>query len=232
MTTLLFNPLPVFSVPLTGTDSAIPVSRIFCAGRNYAAHAAEMGGEVDREAPWYFTKSVAHAVLSGAKVPFPPGTQNYHHEMELAFAIGTSVSEATETEAQAAIIAYGCGLDMTRRDRQQDGKDHRRPWSLGKDVENSAVFSAMTLATDFGPPSDQRIHLEVDGESRQDASLAEMIWSPVEIVRHLSRFYTLRSGDMIMTGTPAGVGAVSPGQTITGGIEGLDPISLTLETVG
>ncbi|WP_270729598.1 fumarylacetoacetate hydrolase family protein [Shimia sp. Alg240-R146] len=231
MTTLLFDPLPVFSVPVTGTDTAIPVSRIFCVGRNYAAHAAEMGGEVDREAPWYFTKSVAHAVLSGAKVPFPSGTQNYHHEMELAFAIGTSVSEATEADAKAAIFAYGCALDMTRRDRQQDGKDHRRPWSLGKDVENSAVFSAMTLATDFGTPSDQRIHLEVDGESRQDASLAEMIWSPVEIVRHLSRFYALHPGDVIMTGTPAGVGAVSPGQSITGGIEGLDPISLTLEIV-
>ncbi|WP_054000984.1 fumarylacetoacetate hydrolase family protein [Shimia sp. SK013] len=224
--------MTTFSVPVTGTDAAIPVSRIFCVGRNYAAHAAEMGGEVDREAPWYFTKSVAHAILSGAKVPFPSGTKNYHHEMELAFAIGASVFEATEAEAQAAIFAYGCALDMTRRDRQQDGKDHRRPWSLGKDVENSAVFAAMTPAANFGTPTDQRIHLEVEGQSRQDASLAEMIWSPVEIVRHLSRYYMLHAGDVIMTGTPAGVGAVLPGQTITGGIEGLDPISLILENDG
>ncbi len=135
MPPLLFDPLPTFVIPVKGHDSGYPVSRVFCVGRNYAAHAAEMGGEVDREAPWYFTKSAAHAVLSGAEVPFPQGTDNYHHEMELAFAIGKEVSNATETEAEGAVFAFGCALDMTRRDRQQDGKDKRRPWSLGKDVE-------------------------------------------------------------------------------------------------
>lgn len=228
MPSLLFEPLPVFVIPVKGYDSGIPVRRIFCVGRNYAAHAAEMGGDVDREAPWYFTKSVAHAVLSGAEVPFPPGTANYHHEMELAFAIGTEVFEATEEEAKGAIFAYGCALDMTRRDRQQDGKDNRRPWSLGKDVENSAVFSRMTPAKGFPTLEAQRIHLDVDGTLRQDATLAEMVWSPVDIVMHLSKFYTLMPGDVVMTGTPAGVGAVEAGQTLTGGIDGLDPISLTL----
>jgi fumarylpyruvate hydrolase len=188
-----------------------------------------MGGDVDREAPWYFTKSAAHAVLSGAKVPFPVGTENYHHEMELAFALGAPAFEASAAEAQAAIFAYGCALDMTRRDRQQDGKDHRRPWSLGKDVENAAVFAELTRAGDFGALSDQRIHLEVDGDTRQDATLAEMVWSPIEIVMHLSRYYHLQPGDMVMTGTPAGVGAVQSGQVITGGIDGLAPISLHLE---
>jgi len=228
MPSLLFDPSPVFSIPVKGLDAEFPVSRIFCVGRNYAAHAAEMGGEVDREAPWYFTKSVAHAVLSGAEVPFPAGTDNYHHEMELAFGIGSEVKDATEVEAASAIFGYGCALDMTRRDRQQDGKDNRRPWSLGKDVENSAVFARMTPAAVFGAPASQRIHLEVDGEIRQDASLAEMVWSPIELVMHLSKFYRLVPGDVVMTGTPAGVGAVQAGQEITGGIDGLDPIGLTL----
>ncbi|MCP4820671.1 MAG: fumarylacetoacetate hydrolase family protein [Shimia sp.] len=229
MPSFLFDPLPTFVIPVKGHDSGYPVSRVFCVGRNYAAHAAEMGGEVDREAPWYFTKSAAHAVLSGAEVPFPQGTDNYHHEMELAFAIGKEVSNATETEAEGAVFAFGCALDMTRRDRQQDGKDKRRPWSLGKDVENSAVFAELTVADYLGALGGKRIHLEVDGETRQDATLDDMVWSPVEIVMHLSRFYTLRPGDMVMTGTPAGVGPVRAGQTITGGIDGLAPISLTFE---
>ncbi|TCL09063.1 fumarylpyruvate hydrolase [Shimia isoporae] len=228
MPSLLFDPLPIFVIPVKGHDSGLPVRRIFCVGRNYAAHAAEMGGEVDREAPWYFTKSVAHAVLSGAEVPYPSGTENYHHEMELAFAIGLEVSNADEAEAAGAIFAFGCALDMTRRDRQQDGKDNRRPWSLGKDVENSAVFARMTPVEDFGALGNQRISLEVDGKIRQDASLAEMVWSPIELVMHLSRFYTLHPGDVVMTGTPAGVGPVSAGQTVTGFIDGLDPISLSL----
>ena len=144
MADYLFEIPEIFSVPIKGEAARYPVRRIFCVGRNYAAHAAEMGGEVDREAPWYFTKSAAHAVASGATRPYPPGTQNYHHEMELAFAIGAPVFRASADEASAAIFAYGCALDMTRRDRQQDGKDHRRPWSLGKDVEDAAVLAQMT----------------------------------------------------------------------------------------
>ncbi len=224
----LFDPAPIFSIPVTGETGAFPVNRIFCVGRNYAAHAKEMGSEVDREAPWYFTKSVAHAVASGAMVPFPSGTANYHHEMELAFGIGMSVFDAELAQAQAAIFGYGCALDMTRRDRQQDGKDKRRPWSLGKDVEGSAVFAPLTKSADFGPLGPQTIAVQVDGETRQAGVLSEMVWSPAEIVAHLSRFYHLVPGDMVMTGTPAGVGPVQPGQVITGQISGLAPISLSL----
>ncbi|MBO9408006.1 fumarylacetoacetate hydrolase family protein [Shimia sp. R9_1] len=229
MSDYLFEAPEVFALPVAGEALGYPVRRIFCVGRNYAAHAAEMGGEVDREAPWYFTKSVAHAVLSGAEVDFPPGTENYHHEMELAFVLGASVFEATEAEAAAAIYAYGCALDMTRRDRQQDGKDNRRPWSLGKDVEGSAVFAPLTKAAEFGALAAQAIHLEVDGETRQAADLSEMVWSPTEIVMHLSRYYHLTAGDVILTGTPAGVGPVTAGQVITGGIDGLAPIRLALK---
>lgn len=228
MTDYLFEPPRVFSIPMRGETAEYPVSRIFCVGRNYAAHAAEMGTEVDRDAPWYFTKSTAHAVGNDMTLPYPPGTSNYHHEMELAFAIGLPVFRADAETARKAICAYGCALDMTRRDRQQDGKDTRRPWDLGKDVEGSAVFAPLTRAAQFGPVGDQRIHLEVNGEIRQDATLTELVWSCEEVVMHLSQFYHLRPGDVVMTGTPAGVGPVEAGDTITGGIDGLDPISLTI----
>ena len=228
MSELLFPADEIPTLKVNGETAAFPVNRIFCVGRNYVAHAQEMGGEVDREAPWYFTKFPQAACLSGATVPFPPGTDNYHHEMELVIALGGSVFKASKEEAMAAIYAYGCGLDMTRRDRQQDGKDHRRPWDLGKNVENGAVLAPLTKAADFGPIGAQRIHLEVNDEVRQDATLDEMVWAVDEIVSHLSHFYHLRPGDIIMTGTPAGVGAVQPGDRITGGIDGLDPIALTL----
>ncbi len=228
MTDYLFDAPEVKSIPVTGATAEYPVGRIFCVGRNYAAHAAEMGAEVDRDAPWYFTKSPSAATPSGAIVPYPPGTANFHYEMELVVAIGAPVFRADRAAAKAAIFGYGCGLDMTRRDLQQVGKDNRRPWDLGKDVENSAVFAALTRATDFGDPGPQRIHLEVNGDLRQDATLDDLIWKVDEVVSHLSNYYHLRPGDLIMTGTPAGVGAVVPGDVITGGIDGLAPIALTL----
>lgn len=228
MNDYLFDTPEVFAIPVKGESAAYPVRRIFCVGRNYAAHAAEMGGEVDREAPWYFTKSAVHGVMSGAELPYPPGTENYHHEMELAFAIGAPVFRANAEQARAAIFGYACALDMTRRDRQQDGKDKRRPWDLGKDVEGSAVFAELTRAEEFGPVAAQRIHLEVNGESRQDATLEELVWSCEEVVMHLSKYYHLGPGDVVMTGTPAGVGPVSAGDKITGGVDGLAPITLSI----
>lgn len=227
MSKYLFEPPEVFSLEVEGEIARYPVRRIFCVGRNYAAHAAEMGGEVDREAPWYFTKQVAHAVHSGVALPYPPGTENYHHEMELAFTLGAEAFRASAAQAEAAIYAYGSALDMTRRDRQQDGKDNRRPWSLGKDVEGAAVFAPLTKAEAFRP-AQQRIWLDVNGETRQDATLEEMVWSPVEIVMHLSNYYHLGAGDMIMTGTPAGVGPVLEGAQIKGGVDGLVDVALTL----
>ncbi|WP_435137752.1 fumarylacetoacetate hydrolase family protein [Pseudopelagicola sp. nBUS_19] len=222
-------PLPdVFTIPVVGERATYPVRRIFCVGRNYVAHAAEMGSEVDREAPWYFTKSVENAVRSGSEVPYPPGTSNYHYEMELAFSIGTPVFRVGVEAAQKAVYAYCCALDMTRRDCQQDGKDRRRPWDLGKDFENASVFAPMTKAHEFGVVGVQRIFLEVDGVLRQEALLSDMVWSCAEVVAHLSEYYHLQPGDVIMTGTPAGVGPLVAGQTITGGINGLEPISLRI----
>ena len=228
MTSLLFDlPKPV-TVPVKGESAEYPINRIFCVGRNYAAHAAEMGFEVDREAPFYFTKSPASAVLTGASVPYPPGTKNYHHEMELVIAIGKPVFRASREAGKAAIYAYGCGLDMTRRDLQIASREKQRPWDLGKDVEGSAVLAPLTKAADFGEVAKQRIHLAVNGAVKQDATLDELIWKLDEIVADLSKFYHLVPGDLIMTGTPAGVGPVVAGDKITGGIDGLDPIELTI----
>lgn len=226
--TLLFPAPDQHSIAVTGEEGRFPVNRIFCVGRNYAAHAAEMGGEVDREAPWYFTKSPASFCASGATVPYPPGTSNFHYEMELVVAIGAPAFRIAVDKAMAAVFGYGCGLDMTRRDRQQDGKDNRRPWDLGKDVENSAVFADLTRAETVGDLGARRIHLEVNAEIKQDAHLSDMVWSVPEIVSHLSGYYHLRAGDLIMTGTPAGVGPVVAGDVVTGGIDGLAPIRLEM----
>lgn len=222
-------PLPEpLSIPVQGETAEYPVGRIFCVGRNYAAHAAEMGVEVDREAPFYFTKSSANAMLSGGSAPYPPGSENFHYEMELALAIGKPVFRATAKEARAAIYGYGCALDMTRRDLQIRERKKQRPWDLGKDLEQGAVFAPLTKAGDWGPVADQRIWLALDDEIKQDATLAELIWSVEEIICHLSGFYHLRPGDLILTGTPAGVGPVLPNQQINGAITGLTPISLNL----
>lgn len=228
MTQTLF-PAPVVPVvPVKGETAGFPLRRIFCVGRNYAAHAAEMGAQVEREAPFYFTKSAFAYVASGATVPYAPGTADLHYEMELAIAIGAPVFRIAPDQAAKAIYGYCCALDMTRRDLQAQFKDKRLSWDLGKDFENSAVVAPITKAGDFGTVADQRIHLEVDGASRQDSHLSDMVWTVDELVSHLSQYYHLEPGDMILTGTPSGVGPVVAGNVISGGIDGLDPIALTI----
>jgi len=228
MSKFLFPPFQTPGIPVKGEAALYPVNRIFCVGRNYAAHAAEMGNEVDREAPFYFTKAPAAFAPSGTKTPYPPGTTNFHHEMELALAIGRPVFRATRDEAMAAIYGYACALDMTRRDLQISEREKKRPWDLGKDVEKSAIIAEITPAGSFGRIADQVIRLSVNGETRQDASLEEMIWKADEIISHLSGFYHLAPGDLILTGTPAGVGPVTAGDHIEGHIDGLAPVELTL----
>ncbi len=228
MTDTLFPAPQAPQLAVTGDSATYPIRRIFCVGRNYEAHAAEMGNTVDREAPWYFTKS-AHAFCpTGATVPYPPGTENFHYEMELVVALAAPVFKADLAEAAAAVFGYAAGLDMTRRDLQQVGKDNRRPWDLGKDVENGAVIAPLTRAETVGEIGAQRIRLSVNGAVRQDTHLADMVWSVPEIVAHLSHYYHLGPGDLIMTGTPAGVGPVVAGDVIEGQIDGLAPVTHTL----
>ncbi len=228
MTGYLFPPPAVRTLPIEGEAAVYPVHRIFCVGRNYAEHAKEMGGAIDRSAPFYFTKSLTAFARGGATVPYPPGTADYHHEVELVLAIGTPAYRAPPDKAGGAVLGYAVGLDMTRRDLQAAAKEKRQPWDTGKDVEGSAIVGPVTRAAAFGAPGPQRIALSVDGTARQSGHLGDMIWSVAEIVAHLSTLYHLAPGDLIFTGTPAGVGPVRPGDTITGEIEGLMPVTLTI----
>lgn len=224
----LFPPLAVKGIPVNGERKHYPANRVFCVGRNYVEHAKEMGIPVDREKPFYFLKSAAHVQLTDETIPYPGGTTNFHYEVELVVAMGKRVFNADLKKANAAIFGFAVGLDMTRRDLQLSERAHQRPWDLGKDVEQSAVFSKITKAKSFGAVGRQRIQLSLNGELKQDALLNALVWNVDEIICHLSQFYHLGPGDLIMTGTPAGVGPVAPGDKITGSIAGLDPISLKI----
>ena len=218
---------PARPVPLLPTDRGdYPIHRIFCVGRNYAAHAAEMGNEVDREAPFYFMKDARAYAPAGARLRFPPGTRALHHEVELVVALGAEAFEADPARARAAIWGYGCGLDMTRRDLQAEAKEKRRSWDLAKNFEESAILGPLLHRDEVGDLGDREIFLSVNGETRQSAPLSEMIWGVTELIAHLSRFYHLAPGDLIMTGTPAGVGPVRPGDRLEGGVEGLAGLSV------
>ena len=223
MTETAFSPRPVPVIPVVD-GPGFPVARIFCVGRNYAAHAAEMGHEVDREAPFYFTKSAHAVLLSGQDMPYPPRTTDLHHEMELVVAIGAKAREISKDDALDAVFGYACGLDMTRRDLQALAKEKRRPWDTGKDFENAAIIAPITRRDDVNSLADQRIQLRVNDLVTQDARLSDMVWSVREIIADLSTLYTLGPGDLIMTGTPAGVGPVTHGDVLHGTIGDLSPI--------
>ena len=214
------------AVPVFGESATYPVHRIFCVGRNYAAHAKEMGVEVDREAPFYFLKDAQAIVPTGTTVPYPCGTENYHYEMELVIFIGKTTYKGTVEDAAEAIFGYAAGLDMTRRDLQLAARAKQRPWDLGKNFEKSAVIAPITRKDAVGEIGPQRIWLSVGESVKQDALLSDLVWSPVEIVSHLSCYYHLEPGDLIYTGTPAGVGAIAPGAHIRGEITGLSPVEL------
>ncbi len=226
----LWTPPPVPSLPVRGGDTRYPVGRIFCVGRNYHAHAVEMGVPVDKATarPFYFTKSASALVESGATVPYPCGTANYHYEMELVVAIGAPGFRVSEAEAGGLILGYAAGLDMTRRDLQLVAREQGRPWDLGKDFERSAICADIVPTGDLGVLAKGAITLAVNGQPRQSADLAQLIWSIPELIADLSQFYHLQPGDLIYTGTPEGVGAVKPGDRITGTIDGVGAVSLDI----
>ncbi|WP_421955264.1 fumarylacetoacetate hydrolase family protein [Polaromonas sp.] len=213
-------------VPISGTEDKYPVSRIFCVGRNYEAHAKEMGVAVDREAPFYFTKAADTYVPSGSTVQYPPGTSNYHYEMELVLAIGRDAFQVEEAEALEYVYGYACGLDMTRRDLQLAAREQRRPWDLGKDFEQSAVMSEIVPVSQCGHLSTGAIELRVNGQTKQSSDLSLLIHAVPALIAHLSGYYHLKAGDLIYTGTPEGVGPVVSGDHIQGSISGLGDIEL------
>ena len=213
---------------MRGSDARYAVSRIFCVGRNYADHAREMGADPTREPPFYFTKPASALTASGSTVPYPTETKNYHYEMELVIAIGAPVFRVTPEAARAAIWGYAAGLDMTRRDLQAAAKAGGKPWDTAKGFDQSAILSDIARVSDVGLLEKGAITLAVNGVEKQRGDLVDMIWSQAEIVSNLSHLYHLHPGDLIYTGTPAGVGAVVTGDVITGRIEGLGEIQLTV----
>jgi fumarylpyruvate hydrolase len=229
MTTYLFPPPAVQSLPIRGKTERFPINRLFFVGRNYHAHAVEMGKPVDKsvERPFYFTKAPQTLVESGATVAYPPETKNYHFEMEMVVAIGKAGFRVTAEEAHEHIYGYAAGLDMTRRDLQLVARDKGRPWDLGKDIEQGSVCSEVVPME--GQIIDQgTIALEVNGDSKQSSNVDKLIWNVREIIADLSLFYHLQPGDLIYTGTPEGVGAVVSGDRITGRVEGVAEVVLNV----
>lgn len=226
----LWHPPQPASLTVHGIAARFPVHRIFCVGRNYHSHAIEMGRPVDKTAarPFYFTKASSTLVESGATVPYPCSTSNYHYEMELVVAIGTSGFRVNEAQAGRLIYGYAAGLDMTRRDLQLVARDQGRPWDLGKDFEKSAVCSQIVPIGNLGVLSSGAIMLQVNGETRQTSDLSQLIWNIPELLVDLSQFYHLEPGDLIYTGTPEGVGAVNPGDQITGHIDAVGDVALAI----
>ena len=230
-TTYLWTPPPVYSLPVQGSNHRLPVNRLFFVGRNYHAHAIEMGRPVDKstERPFYFTKAPSTLVESGTSAAYPPETMNYQHEMELVLAIGKPGFRVTPSDAPALIYGYACGLDMTRRDLQLLAREKGRPWDLGKDVEQSSVVSEIVPMPGYVLTQGE-LSLKVNGQVRQESDLAKLIWSIPELLADLSLYYHLQPGDLIFTGTPEGVGALQPGDRVDGRIEGVGEIVLRVGT--
>ena len=226
-TEYLWTPPPVRSLPIRGRSERLPINRIFCVGRNYHAHAVEMGKPVDKskQRPFYFTKSPQTLVESGATVPYPPQTGNYHHEMELVLVVGKPGFRVKEQDAHTVIYGYACGLDMTRRDLQLAARDQGRPWDLAKDIEHGAVCSEVVPMQGV-VLENAALELSVGGVMKQNSNVDKLIWNIREIIADLSLFYHLQPGDLIYTGTPEGVGPVVAGDRLEGRIEGVGQIAL------
>ena len=216
----IFTPAPQVSLPIDGLDAQFPVRRIYCIGRNYADHAIEMGHDPNREAPFFFQKNAQNIDISGT-FPYPPQTSDVHHEIELVVALQSGGADISEDDAMQHVYGYAVALDMTRRDLQGEAKKTGRPWEIGKAFERSAPMSALVPASETGHLEAGRISLKINDEIRQDGDLNQMIWKVPEMISYLSRFYDIAAGDLIMSGTPAGVGPVAKGDVLTGEIEGL-----------
>jgi fumarylpyruvate hydrolase len=215
-------------VPIIGSDAVFPVGRIFCIGRNYAAHAREMGKDPERDPPFFFTKFASALVPNGGVLPYPPATANYHFEAELVIAIGKTGADITAAEALDLVYGYAVGLDMTRRDIQLEARDKGRPWDAGKNFAYSAPLAPIRPVENNRHITTGRIHLTVNGATRQDGDIADMLWDCAQIISHISRLERLLPGDVIYTGTPAGVGPVKPRDVIEVTIEGLTPLQVTI----
>ena len=218
------------SVAVAG-GAAFPVRRIFCVGRNYAEHAREMGTDPDREPPFFFMKSADTVVASGSEIKYPTRTENLHHEVELVIAMGSGGSDISVDEAADHIFGYAVGVDLTRRDLQQQMKENGRPWDIGKSFDQAAPVGEIQPSWNIGHPRKGKINLSVNGKTRQKADLKDMIWSIDEIIAELSTYYKLEAGDLIFTGTPSGVDALVRGDHVSSTIEGIESLEFSIANV-
>ena len=215
------------TLPVAESNQHFPVGRIYCVGRNYAEHAREMGHDPDREPPFFFMKPADALVPSGSTIHYPQMTKDLHHEIEMVVAIGQGGSDIPVERALDHVFGYGVGLDMTRRDLQGEAKKMGRPWEMGKAFDNSAPCTALKTAAMIGHPATGAIWLKVNGKYTQQGDLGAMIWNVPETISYLSRLVTLRAGDLIMSGTPAGVGPVQPGDRLEGHVDGVGDLTVT-----
>lgn len=227
MSTYVIDPPRQVTLPVRGSDALFPVRRIYCIGRNYADHAIEMGHDPNKEPPFFFQKNTQNVDTSG-QFPYPTQTNDVHFEMELVVALKSGGANISEAQALDHVFGYGLGLDMTRRDLQGEAKKLGRPWEVGKAFERSAPMSALVKASEVGHLNQGRIALTVNGKERQVGNLNQMIWKVPEMIAYLSRFYDIAAGDLIMSGTPAGVGAIVRGDVMVGDIEGLGSFTVTV----
>ena len=224
----LFAPPSITALPIRGTSALFPVHRIYCVGRNYAAHAVEMGHDPDKEPPFFFQKNPDNLVTTG-RFPYPSRSTDVHHEIELVVALQKGGRSIPVADALACVYGYAVGLDMTRRDLQGEAKKLGRPWEVGKAFEASAPCGALIPAAEIGHPSSGAIWLRVNGEVRQEGDLAQMIWKVPEMIAYLSELFTLAPGDLIFSGTPAGVGAVQRGDRLNGHIDAVGDLEVSVE---
>lgn len=216
------------SLPVRGTAARFPLRRVYCVGRNYGAHAVEMGHDPDKEPPFFFQKNPDNLLSDGQDFPYPPMTDDLHHEVELVVALKSGGRDIAAGDALACVFGYGVGLDMTRRDIQAALKKAARPWEAGKAFEHSAPCSELVLATDIDHPAQGAIWLTVNGATRQQGDLNQMIWKTAEIIAELSKLFELAPGDLIMTGTPAGVGPVQRGDVMQAHVDGVATFQTTV----
>lgn len=224
----IFPPPQVATVPIKDSDLSFPVNRIYCVGQNYSDHVKEMGGDPKKNPPVFFSKPANAIVINNADVKFPTATENLHHEVELVVALESGGENIASEDALGCVFGYAVGIDFTRRDLQAAAKESGRPWDTAKGFDQSAPISAITRCDSSKAPGSGRIALSLNGETKQDASLDEMIWSVEEIIAELSKFYELRAGDLIFTGTPSGVSSVAPGDQLQAEIAGVGEIKFAM----
>lgn len=223
MTNYVIDPPAVVAVPVAG-GGLFPVRRVFCVGRNYAEHTREMGGDPDREEPFFFAKPADALVTGGADMPYPTKTGDLHHELELVIAIGTGGRDIAENDALSHVYGYAVGIDMTRRDLQAAAKKAGKPWDMSKGFDHSAPIGDIVPASQIGHPAAGRIELKVNGRTRQDSDLSKMIWNVPETIAYLSGLVELKPGDLIYSGTPEGVAAVVAGDVLEGEVAGVGTV--------